>query len=219
MQSANLTAIILLALSANLDNIVVGVSYGARNIRVPFAVYLLITMITGGGTLLSMLAGEKIHNFLNPGLATHAGSFFIISIGLWILLKEVSQLRKEGKRIQERQQIVKPDISNKSFFQKIIMILENPFAADMDRSGHISFKEGLFLGAALTLNNLALGVGAGMLGLNPVLTTFFVALLCIITIWASIEIGRSYIYRRLGSYSGIAAGILLVLFGIIMIYA
>lgn len=119
MQKTNLMLILLLALSANLDNIVVGISYGARNIRIPFAVYILIAFVTGGGTLLSMLAGKNIYDLLNPAFSAYAGSFLVISIGLWVLLKEVSQLGRNGKGIQERRQTVTSEISNKSFLHKI----------------------------------------------------------------------------------------------------
>ncbi len=52
-----LTAL-LIALSCNLDNVGVGISYGARGIKIPFVTNLFIALITGTGTLLAMVLGK-----------------------------------------------------------------------------------------------------------------------------------------------------------------
>ncbi len=215
MQKFQLFVILLLALSSNLDNVGVAISYGARKINIPFSSNLRIAFITGGGTLLSMLVGERIYRFLKPELSNYLGSSIIIGAGIWIFIKEIAKLGK--KKPLEEHHIEKIDISNKSIFRKTLMILDNPFVADMDFSGHISLKEGFLLALALALNNLANGVGGGMIGLSPVLTTFFVVIFSILTIWIGIEIGDYYAYRWLGKLTGPIAGLLLIIIGVLEI--
>jgi putative sporulation protein YtaF len=95
-----------------------------------------------------------------------------------------------------------------------MMILNNPFIADADLSNHIDLREGATLGLALTLNNIANGVGAGMIGLNIMLLTLLVFIVSIVTIWVGIKIGAYYGHRIFGRLTGFAAGILLVVIGV-----
>ena len=50
MHLSHLLTILLLALSCNLDNVGVGIAYGARGIGIPLASNLLIALITAAGT-------------------------------------------------------------------------------------------------------------------------------------------------------------------------
>jgi putative sporulation protein YtaF len=215
LQKYQLIVILLLSISSNLDNVGVAISYGARKINIPFSSNLLIAFITGSGTLLSMLVGERLYSFLKPELSNYLGSSIIIGAGIWIFIKEMTTLSK--KNPLEEHHTEKIDISNRSIFKKTLMILDNPFVADMDFSGHISLKEGVLLAIALVVNNLANGVGGGMIGLSPFLTTFFVVVLSILTIWIGIEIGDHYAYRWLGKLTGPVAGLLLIIIGVVEI--
>lgn len=50
-------------------------------------------------------------------------------------------------------------------------ILNNPESADTDTSGNIDLKESSSLAIALALNNMGLGIGASITGLNVVFTS------------------------------------------------
>ena len=84
-------AIFLLALSSNLDNVGVGTSYGTRTINIPFSSNLLIAFITTIGTCLSMAAGNKISNFINPNISNAIGALMIGGTGVWVLIWEFSR--------------------------------------------------------------------------------------------------------------------------------
>lgn len=209
----HIVSILLLALSSNLDNVGVGTAYGVRKIRIPFSSNVVIALITSTGTWLSMLMGKRIGMILNPQLAGYLGASLIIAVGVWVFSSETGIVRKKRSYdlIEEND---RPDISGMHFLKKIYIILDNPFAADMDFSGHISLREGVLLGFALTLNNLANGVGAGMMRLDIGLVTLFVGIFSIITIWVGIAAGckESYLFGKL---AGPVSGLLLILIGII----
>jgi putative sporulation protein YtaF len=206
-------SILLLAVSSNLDNVGVGTAYGVRKIRIPFSSNILIALITSTGTWLSMLMGKSIGMMLNTQLAGYLGASIIIAVGLWIFLSETGIVReKRSYDLSEAND--RPDISGKHIFKKIYIILDNPFAADSDFSGHISLKEGVLLGFALTLNNLANGVGAGMMGLDIELATIFVGIFSIITIWVGLAAGCKGSFL-LGKLAGPVSGLLLILIGVI----
>lgn len=216
MTHIHLLVILLLALSCNIDNIGVGMSYGTRRIKIPFASNLLIAVITGTGTMLSMLAGGIISNYLSPITASRVGSLIIISAGIWILLQEI--IRPVHKENYTQQEPVRAEINKENIMGKLSRIMENPVHADSDFSGHISLKEGLLLGLALMLNNLANGLGAGMAGLNPFATTGFVVLLSLMTIWCGLNFGHRYASRWLGDLAVPLSGIILIFVGIFEIF-
>jgi len=209
--TTNLLVIIILALSSNLDNIGVASSYGIRKISIPFSSNLLIAFITGTGTLASMLAGRSVYKFLDPQTAGTAGAAIIIAVGVWVLFKEMVMRKPKVAPLNHDS---RQSISHLPVHRKINAILDNPFMADMDFSGHISLKEGMLLGIALTFNNLANGIGAGMMGLSVTLTTALVVVFSILTIWVGLEFGNHYGVRWLGKSAGPAAGLLLILVGI-----
>jgi putative Mn2+ efflux pump MntP len=73
-----LLIILPMAISCNLDNIGIGIAYGARGVSIPFGSNLLIAAITTCGTLLSVMMGQSIHMFFKPDVAKYSGSALII---------------------------------------------------------------------------------------------------------------------------------------------
>ncbi len=204
--------IILMSISCNLDNIGIGMAYGARKISIPFSSNLLIAVITTAGTLLSAAFGKSMHVFLKPRTANALGSAILICAGLWVAIYDF--MASSGSALRdspgEAPRARKPDSS----FRKLLSILDNPCLADSDLSKHIDLKEGALLGLALTLNNVANGVGAGLIGLNIVWLALFVFIFSIATILLGIMAGDRYGNRLFGRFSGLAAGVILIGLGI-----
>lgn len=211
MQSLHLVTILLLAISSNLDNIGVGISYGIREINIPFTSNLLIALITSCGTFLSILLGQTIYLFLSREMAVLFGGGIIIAAGIWVIFQE--KVLQRGKEPQEEKQQIAETGLSRFGFTHIVRILNNPIIADWDFSGHIDLKEATALAFGLTLNNVPNGVGAGMLGLNASITTSAVFLVSIMTIWIGISCGHLG-FRRLGNSAGLISGMILILIGV-----
>jgi putative sporulation protein YtaF len=212
VKEAEFSFILLMAISCNLDNVGIGIAYGARGIAIPFASNVLIAVITTIGTFLSAALGRSMYTFLRPDTAKYIGSILLMAAGVWVAVYDSMAPAKEV--LHSADQAVGISLTSRSFFQKLLSILNNPCIADVDLSRHIDLREGAVLGLALTLNNMANGIGAGLIGLNIVWLSAFVFLFSIATILAGIMIGGSFGNRVFGRYSGFAAGAILIFIGI-----
>jgi putative sporulation protein YtaF len=206
MHHLELVPILLIAISSNADNLVVGVAYGIRNIRVPLSSNLLIAALTGIASFASMLLGQQISLYMRPQLANLVGGGLIAALGAWVL---VQSARSRGRDRDNAATWSK----NASALRRLLSVMRDPVKADCDSSGHIDLKEVCLLAVALSLNNIGNGIGAGMVGLNPVLTTLAVVLVSVVLLWAGVTAGR-YGQGMLGGFARIVSGVLLVAVGV-----
>ncbi|MGB8885378.1 MAG: sporulation membrane protein YtaF [Candidatus Korobacteraceae bacterium] len=210
MNWATLLPVLLLALSSNGDNIGVGVAYGVRRINVPLASNFIIALITGAGTLISMLLGQTIGNTMQPKLASVLGGTIIAGIGLWVIAQST---RTAGRRENSGYALITADGSHLGGFKKLICVLDNPVSADRDFSRHIDLKEGCLLAVSLSLNNVVNGIAAGIVGLAPALTTVLVMIFSMFTLWGGVAAGSQYGRRWLGNFANLFSGLLLLAIG------
>jgi putative sporulation protein YtaF len=92
--------------------------------------------------------------------------------------------------------------------------LENPEKADTDRSGHIDFKESIAIAFSLTINNLGSGVGAGISGLNVIVTTALTFFFSFLAIMSGYILGDRRILKLTGAWAGVISGCSMMLLGI-----
>ena len=210
-----LTAL-LIALSCNLDNVGVGLSYGVRGIRLPLVTNLYIAVLTATGTGLAMILGQQTFLFLSPETGAILGGGVLIAMGVWVMLQET--LFRKSRTCPEALDVdVKEVAEQNSWWRRLVCILDNPSLADRDYSGHIDFKEGTLLGLALMLNNVPNGVAAAMLQLPVILTSLAVGVLSILTFWLGIGLGRNLGARGAGKWTWVASGLILVGIGLMEI--
>ncbi len=212
MQPAHFLAILLLAISCNLDNVGVGLAYGARGIGIPMASNLLIALITAAGTGLCIVFGQQIFQVLPAEVGIMLGAVLLIGMGVWIIRQEFVA---GGHRAPEAlRSVPAKGMTQKSWLRRLILILQNPVLADRDSSGHIDLKESLLLSMALMLNNIPNGVGAGLLGLSTLFTTIMVGFLSVLTFWLGIALGRTMGVLWLGRHAGTISGLMLIVIGL-----
>jgi len=218
MKELHLLSILFLAVSSSLDNFGTGVSYGLRNICIPLSLNLIIASFNSSGTLFSMLFGTMLSGFLQPVTAGYIGASLLIGIGLWIIITE---FRKKGPEMSPSStppekppayRTGKP-VVDKTFFSMIASILNDPFAAGILCTGKVTMKEGALLAAALTLTNLSTGIGAGMIGFNPAITTVAVFACSILAVSTGMKVGRYSSAILIKGIAGKAAGLLLLFIG------
>ncbi len=211
MRSLDLLAILMLSLSSNTDNIGVGVAYGVRGVDVPFTSNFLIAVVTGVGTIASMLLGQTISFTMHARLAGIVGGAIILGIGCWVLICSARSARNNG-----REKMVQPRLlrsTGSAVFRNLFFVLDDPLSIDRDRSGHIEVKESWLLAIALSLNNVVNGVAAGIIGLNILLTTAAVMIFSMLTLRVGVAAGYHYGRRSLGSFASVVSGLLLVAIG------
>lgn len=201
---------ILLAFSSNLDNLIIGIAYGIKKIKIKFSISILIALINTLGTFLSMILGSILNKFIPVYICNYIGAILLIIVGLFMIFdffKEQINSKKNKINIQNE---------NKDIIESLNYddILINNKTADTNGSGNIEIKEAISLGLALSINNFALGLGGSMSGISVPLTTLFTFIFCILTLTLGLKIGNSFLSKIFGKYSGLISAIIIIVMGI-----
>jgi putative sporulation protein YtaF len=201
----------LIALSCNLDNVGVGISYGTRKIRLPLATNLYIALLTSAGTYLAMVLGQQVFMFFSPSFGAVLGGGILVAMGVWVMVQEVVR-RRQPPAVEEAG--ADAATAPESWWRHLLEILNEPLRVDYDKSGHIDLKEGTILGLALMLNNLPNGVAAAMIKLPALLTTLAVGILSLLTFWLGISLGRYMGDRSEGAWTWVVSAMILIGIGL-----
>ena len=153
--------IFLLSIVLSVDGFFVGLSLGAKNIRLPMRCTLLMITISMLFAFFSISFGEVLAQLLPGRTASVLGGAIMLLIGLWLV---IGGLVRRPPRLKEPQG---------SFFSRLrantnlpVKILSDPPAGDMNHSGVIEWKEALILGMSLSIDILGTGVAMGALGVS-----------------------------------------------------
>lgn len=201
-------SIFLLCLAPNLDNMVIGLAYGARKINVPFRSNFAIALFSGIATLLSSLLGSALANYIPSYTGNIIGGSIVGIMGLYTIIGHLIKNKKNtGNEYQNGNQ----------YIVELRNVMDDPGIADKDYSGDISLKESILLGIALAVNCLGTGFGAGMTGVNIAVLTTAVIIFSLTTISLGAVIGRRWAAKFLGDQATILSGLLLLAVGIYQI--
>lgn len=193
---------LLFSTSSNLDNIVVGIAYGIKKIKIGLIANILIAAVTATGTFLSMSVGAYISTFLPNYIANGLGAIVIIFLGIYFVAQSIIKLQNNNKSTE----LALKDISD---------MIDYAEKSDLDNSGDINIKEAFLIAFGLTFNNLGTGVAASVTGVNIQFTVISTFILSILTIILGECIGNNIFGRLLGKYAPLISGILLIILGII----
>lgn len=97
----------------------------------------------------------------------------------------------------------------------VIRILRSPSAADVDRSGSISAMEAVWLGIALSVDAFGAGLGAAMLGFQPLSTALAITLFSGMFLIAGMKAGFFLSAFRFMKALGVLPALLLIMMGIL----
>ena len=193
---------LLYSLSSNLDNLVVGIAYGIKKIKIGIIANLIIAVVTSIGTFLSMSVGSYISKFLPHFLANYLGAVVIIILGVYFITQSIIKFLNNIK-------------SKELALKNITDMIEYAEKSDLDSSGDISMKEALLIALGLTFNNLGTGVAASITGVSIQLTVLSTFILSILVIIFGESIGNHVLGKFCGKYAPLFSGILLIMLGII----
>ncbi len=195
----------LFALSSSCDSIIVGLSYGAKNVRINFLNNTIIAVISGFGTLLSMSCGSLFLQILPQSITDILGSIILIFLGSFLLARHMRRkIRVNSKDVG----------SHLSELDRYENTLRTPEIIDRNLSKTIESKETILLGVILCLNNIGLGIGASMTGLNIFLTSFLSFMFCLLLIPLGFKIGTHIFSDRLSGFSEVFSIIIIIILGI-----
>lgn len=197
-------SLLLLAFALSLDGFGVGITYGLRKMKIPLLSVLIISLCSGVVIYVSMQVGVLLAKVVSPHVASEVGAVILVLMGCWSLFQMLMQKEKEQdnrSKAHEDEDLIQlhayaqsKDTGNSSddlvgepvksavFSLElrrlgiVVQILRTPSSADMDDSGSISSMEAMLLGIALSLDAFGAGLGAALLGFNPVWTSLIIAL-------------------------------------------
>lgn len=194
---------IILAFSASIDSLIIGLAYGIKGIKIGLISNAVIAIVVTFGTFLSMCIGLVLSEFIPKELCSLIGSVMLILLGFWMLYTEIK------KKLPSKNASV--ELIDSLDYNKILI---NDKTADIDNSGNIDFREALTLALALSINNLALGISGSMAGLSIFLTTVFTFIFSILTLLLGLKIGNSYLSKFFGKYSSYITALIIIIMGL-----
>lgn len=193
---------LLFSLASNMDNVVVGIAYGIKKIKIGILANIIIAIVTSTGTFLSMSLGMYISKLLSPSVANGLGAAVIIILGIYFVTQSIIKLVNNTR-------------SKELALKDITDMIEYAEKSDLDNSGDISMKEALIIAFGLTFNNLGTGVAASITGVSIQFTVISTFILSILTIIFGEAVGNHVLGKFLGKYASLFSGVLLIILGII----
>ncbi|PGL71649.1 sporulation membrane protein YtaF [Bacillus sp. AFS055030] len=202
--------VLFLAFSSSIDNFGVGITYGIRGIKVGLLANLIISIIAFIFSEVGIVSGQFISKVFPGTLSNVIGAFFLLVIGLRIVLLTFPR--------KDKQNIINND-GEESVSNNITIYLSSPEKADVDHSGDISSFEAIILGTAVSMNALTNGLGVGLIGLSPFAISIAASIFSFLAIWLGVLLGKKVANVKiggwsLGQFSSIISGIILVLIAI-----
>ena len=192
---------LLYSLSSNLDNLVIGIAYGVKKIKIGLISNLIIATVTSIGTLISMSVGKFISGFLPTSLTNMLGAVIIMLLGLYFLIQSILKL-------------ITKSYSNSLALKNVDEIMDYAEKSDSDNSGTLNIKEAFVVSLGLMLNNLGTGLAASITGVNVSITVICTFILSIALLMLGKSIGHNILGSICGKYAPLISGVLLIILGI-----
>ncbi|ENZ36223.1 sporulation membrane protein YtaF [Clostridium butyricum] len=192
---------LLYSLSSNLDNLVIGIAYGVKKIKIGLISNLIIATVTSIGTLISMSVGKFISGFLPTSLTNMLGAVIIMLLGLYFLIQSILKL-------------IPKSYSNSLALKNVDEIMDYAEKSDSDNSGTLNIKEAFVVSLGLMLNNLGTGLAASITGVNVSITVICTFILSIALLMLGKSIGHNVLGSICGKYAPLISGVLLIILGI-----
>ena len=150
-----------IAISISIDAFVASFAYGCKKINIPILSALIINLICAAAIGLSFLFGTILAQHISEGFAAGLAFLILFTLGFVKLFDSIT------KSIIRKYTQFNKEINLSIFNFKLVMrIYADPEIADVDVSKSISSREAVVLAVSLSLDGLAVGLGAAMIGVN-----------------------------------------------------
>ena len=196
---------LLLAFALCADAFFAAFSYGASRIRIPFCSAAVIAGVGTGVLGMALWAAALAQPLLPPGLARWGGGGLLLVMGLWNLFQTSikSFLKKLGGGAK-----FSFHWGSVGF---VLDVYTEETLADSDRSLVLTAQEALYLAAALSLDSLVSGFGAGLNMRHPGLLLGCTFILHLAAVGGGCALGRRLTARWDFSWIGGAVLVFLAL--------
>lgn len=155
-----LTEDILLVLAMITDTFLASLSYGSGKIKIPFISALIISLISSAVLTLSLCLSQWTGMFINESFCRIFGTILLGAVG-------IIQFCQNGLKSILKKHSGNGKLSFRFFnIGFVISVYLDETKADADSSKILSAKESFALAAALSVDSISGGLGAGLSGAN-----------------------------------------------------
>lgn len=158
--------IVLMTLAATADSFIIAFNYGIKKVIISNSSNVFISIFCLLGTLVSMLIGKFLGGLLTVHSANIIGSVVLVGFSLYMLRNALLSGKDDTHQYTQ-----------------------DPTVVDKDDSKVIEFKESFLIGLLLSINNMGMGIGAGITGMPIIITSIVCA-------------GASFIFIKIGCLFG-----------------
>jgi len=189
-------AYLLLGVATNIDNMIIGTTYGLKRHRIDFISNVMIGSLNGVATFISVLIGDFLRRFLTPQVGELLGGLVFLTLG-FLTIAETYMMDQEDQEIDEEVGQKLESLASKSSLVRV------------------SRQEAFGLGLGLSVTNIAGGVGAGLAGFEVVRMTLLMFVFSILPISLGQWIGQRTASRFPQRWMNITAATVLTGFGLL----
>lgn len=178
---------IALSCSTNLDNLAVGVTYSTKSQSISVSGNLIIALLSGLGTWVSMSLGNWVDHLFPTSYIHWFSSGLLIMIGAFSLWEQYQ-----------------------SHWQTSLITPENVSGSAIN---HLPLQDSVGLGFGLAISNLGMGIGAGMAHLPVGLVSSLSLISSILMVAGGTWLGKLILGSDSNNLLGWVTGIALILLG------
>ena len=198
-----------LVLALSLDTFTAGVALGTQKIMVSFRSVLAISLTCSASLWIAVSLGGWIGNWISPRTGAVIGCIILVMMGSVRLFDGV--IKELLRRCCE-------NIEGMVFYRKnlkiFLQVCVDSAQADFNRSQSLSVPEAISLAAALSVDGLAAGVGAGILDVSHWLIFLIAMLINLFAVHLGCRTGIRFSRKHEQDISWVA-GVLLIVLGLI----
>ncbi|WP_054742312.1 sporulation membrane protein YtaF [Cellulosilyticum ruminicola] len=176
---------LLLVLSLCIDALVASFAYGTNKIKIPFISGTIISIISTVFLLLALGLGSWFKGFLPIGITSFLSCGILLILGISRLFEGIL------KNFLNKKASDPSHIEFKLFdFKLILNVYADATKADLDHSKVLSTKEATYLGIALSLDSLVVGLGFGLNTIDLLQITLISLILHGLAIFLGVLLGK-----------------------------
>lgn len=187
-----LAMLILITFASTADSFIIGFNYGLKKVRINYVSNFYISLVTCFGTFFSMHFGKLLSNFVSVHAANTIGGIVLIILGVYMAK---NTLYPNENKMQE--------------------LTNDPSMIDEDQSMIIELREALLIGVLLSINNIGMGVGAGIMGMPIFITSFICGIASFIFVKGGSLLGSLFHTGKLSKFMEILSAVFVLLLGIL----
>ena len=210
-----------LAISTSIDSLGIGITYGIRQTKLTKNSKVVLFLISIYITSIAVFIGNIIRTILSEYIANLIGVIILVGMGLCIIIESMSRNKKSNNMIDLEIENNEQKI-HKFFIKSLgitIQIIRDPIFSDLDKSKYIDMRESIYLGIALSLDSLCIGIGSTIIGISSFYFPLLVAVFQLIFLSFGIFLGKKIVSvsKLPNNIWNIISGTILICIGIIKI--